>query len=76
MLAAKVEETCIISIWHYFCLEAHSYSVYLTGINNNYPISIVINKILKLERQGAGGREQRATQFVLLFSLKSLIPDS
>jgi hypothetical protein len=60
MLAAKVEETCIISIWHYFCLQALSYSVYLTGINNNYPISIVINKILKQERQRAGRRERKA----------------
>lgn len=38
MLAAKVEETAIISLWHYFCTLEPSYSVYLTGINNKYPI--------------------------------------
>jgi hypothetical protein len=60
MLAAKVEETCIISVWHYFCSSRLSYSVYLTCFDNNYPISIVINIILKQERQWAGGRERRA----------------
>jgi len=37
MLAAKVEETAIISLWHYFCALEASYSVYLTGNYNNYP---------------------------------------
>jgi len=37
MLAAKAEETAIISLWHYFCLSSPSYSVYLTGSHNIYP---------------------------------------
>jgi hypothetical protein len=38
MLAAKVEETSLISLWHYFCALEPFSSDYLTGINNKYPI--------------------------------------
>jgi hypothetical protein len=37
MLAAQVEETAIISLWHYFCKLEASYSDYLTGNYNIYP---------------------------------------
>jgi len=38
MLAAKEGAMTIISTWHYFCSSVASYSVYLTGSDNNYPI--------------------------------------
>lgn len=79
MLAAKVEETCIISIWHYFCSSQLSSSTYLTAINNNYPISIVINKMLKQEGQGAEVRELKTELNLCCFFRSapiSLITDS
>ena len=51
MLAAKAEETAIISLWHYFCMSEPSYSVYLTGFNNKYPgwKLIMLNRVLLLK---------------------------
>ena len=34
MLVAKVEQTAIISLWHYFCALGSSYSDYLITCNN------------------------------------------
>jgi len=50
MLAAKVEETAIISLWHYFCTLEASYSVYLTGNYNIYPIlQLLLNRSKRVQ---------------------------
>jgi UDP-N-acetylmuramoylalanine-D-glutamate ligase len=69
MLAAKVEETAIISLWHYFCALEASYSVYLTGNNNKNPIKELL--ISGLRAQGHELRVTGNTSCSVLCALRS-----
>jgi hypothetical protein len=38
MLAANEHQIAFVFLWHYFCASESSFSIYLTVLNNNYPI--------------------------------------